>query len=392
MNLRLLIILFLVFFSGCILKSEEERRAEALEEYFEKKAGEIANSETESKPNTVESKGPKPSEDQRCKELCKVAQTYQVSPDSLQGVMTDSMNPNCFCEVVHTSRRFGSRIPIVKDFMRRKTNSWHEMETPLHIVLMQENIPAARTLLESGSWVNDPVGPMGVPLNVALYKNSVGEMDLLDGFGADPSLVDLGYARNEKSVNRYLRQGANPENINVNFAIRKRDLRMVKRLMEAGAKPKKIDHHYLIRFCKIDMLQVLLENGMDPDVENNIGGGSLLLEAIEARKADKIDLLLEAGADPNLEGDFAKLPLHSVIQHSNAEVFDKLIAHKAKVNPVPVDDFFFKNLMETAIDEGDSAIVEKMQNLGAKVSKKHKSNYNYGVSVEADSTILTILK
>lgn len=395
MNSRLIFFLFMILFSGCILKSEEQRQAEALEAYMERKTQEASESLPDLElDDSTQSKTDLPTEskDPKCKDLCRVVQRYQVSVDSIEMIIGDQMDPNCFCTVTHSSRRFGSRIPIVKDFMRRKHNYWEEKETPLYIVLMKENSQATKILLESGAWVNEAVGPKGVPLNAALWKDNTKLIDLLEKYGADPAKANLSYAQSEKVIDRFLAAGADPSLININFAIRKRNQRLVRKLMRAGAKPKEIDHHYLIRFCKPDMLKMLLEEGLNPNVQNKTGKGTLLLEACQARENEMIELLLKAGADPNIEGQFAALPLLEAIKQGNRKLLDKLLLHKAKVNPKPDDEFFFKNLMETAINKGNPEIVSPLHEAGAKVSDQHHSNYTYAVSVGADPAILNIVK
>lgn len=65
----------------------------------------------------------------------------------------------------------------------------YEGDTPLHIVLWQEDAEAARILIEAGADIN-AIGDMGqTPLHIAVSRALAGAVTLLLAHGADPTIV-----------------------------------------------------------------------------------------------------------------------------------------------------------------------------------------------------------
>jgi|GEM_PF-5345847 len=388
-NMRICLLLMVpLFLLGCRPDNRRERLDAAVEslvkeqsEAIKQEAEDLAAAIVAGK--SIETK--EPNRDQRCADLCKLAKQYKPQLDSIQLLLEEGLDPNCNCTVYSSSKRFGARIPIVKDFMKRKYNTTSSKKTPLNMAILDESKELVQLYLDYGAAANAKIGKANFPLDEALSADNQALIDLLINAGANPALADLHCAKSEAVIDQFIAAGCDPANINVEIALNQRDAPLLRRLMRKGAKLQQIDHFHLIRFQKASILKILLEEGMDPDIPNYSKDGSLLMEAIAAGEKEKVQLLLEAGADPNIRGNFDKTTVQLVVTQKNPALLRQLIEAGANVNPDSIS-IFYKNPMELAIKKGDLETVQTMQAAGAKVRLVKGSNQDFAISVDADST------
>lgn len=383
--------LFLVL--GCRPDNRKEQLEQAVDRYVQEQSEKIQEEAEAMAEAIVEGNNlgqQEPNKDERCADLCAYMKRTRPPEDSIQMLLESQLDPNCLCTIHYSTKRFGARIPIVKDFMKRKYNSHSSDKTPLNMALESENEALITLFLTHGAPADAQVGNTTLPINIALATDKMGIINLLIEKGANPSHADLSYAKSEKVIDEFIDAGADPSKIDIQLALSKKDPQFLRRLMKKGAQPSKVSHFSLIRFHKTIMLKILLEEGMDPNVEGERGKGSLLIEAISAGKKDKAQLILDAGADPNLLDNFDKSPLHAAIKSNWPEIIPQLVEKGAEVNPAE-GPFFYKNPLELAVQRGNPEVIQALLDVGAKVSSEHNSNREYAISIEADSSIIALL-
>lgn len=331
--------------------------------------------------------------DSLCNELCDLVLSEGSSKASIDSVVQAGADPDCICSTVQARRRFGSRIPIVKGFMRSKVKLKEVKAPALCMAVFNEDERLVRILVDAGANPDTALSPSGKPLNLALWSGNSSMFDLLIDLGADPKGILIANARDEKMVDRCLKLGLGPQGIDFDPALKDCDKRLLARYFKLGARPEKIDHFFLLNFCQQgSLLPWMLEKGMDPDVPADVGRGSLLQEAITAGTTGQVKLLLEAGADPNKPDGKKELPLERAITLDKIDVADLLLAGGADAN-APLDERsgFDARPMEAAIRHGSPEMVALLLRHGARVAPEHGSNLEFARKKKAKESILEVL-
>lgn len=195
---------------------------------------------------------------------------------------------------------------------------------PLTMAIEKGDISAVRLLLDHKADTNLSNNCGETPLLAAIKKNSFDYVNLILEHGAKPNTTD------------------HFKNIPLMCAIEKGNYQIVKALLQRGANPN-IFHPYSYmhdtplkiamssRYNADGLLRVLLEHQADPNIADEKGSTTPLIEAIENDNKECVKLLQEFKADPDLEDGKGKTPLMIAISKHSVHYLNLLIDHGANI-------------------------------------------------------------
>ena len=148
---------------------------------------------------------------------------------------------------------------------------------------------------------------------------------------------------------------------------------IVARLLENGASPNAKDMvwgrpviiHAFESSCPYSVIEALVEHGAKTDAKMS-NGHSLLLYAVENRKADLVRVLLEHGADPNKANDQSTTPLLRAVVLQDVEMVRVLVDFGADV----LDSGRPGRVVEVARASGRSDIMNALKLSGGYPAEK----------------------
>ncbi|MCF6185839.1 MAG: ankyrin repeat domain-containing protein, partial [Bacteroidales bacterium] len=170
-------------------------------------------------------------------------------------------NPDTSIEYEYSVRKFGTYIPIVKHFYNNKYRHYKKSSTSFLKAVNTDNIKIVKKFIELGANVNKASKAGDYPLNIAISKNSEEIIDLLLKNGADISFADLSKNKNIDLIEKLVRLGANPQTININFAVN--DEKLLKRLLNLHPDVNKYPLNYKTVFTNDNLLSLLIKNGLN---------------------------------------------------------------------------------------------------------------------------------
>jgi len=169
-------------------------------------------------------------------------------------------------------------------------------ETPLHYLVVENNLEAVRFLHEAGAELNVQDDFGASPLADSLRLGYLEVTEYLLGHGADPHSVD----ENGRTALHAAVDGGVP--------------RLVQSVLAAGGGPAVFDSvgdsplHLAIQKKALDVVRVLLTAGVDVNLRQQLSEETPLHVAARTGNVTLIQLLLRAGADPRLTDDEGRTP------------------------------------------------------------------------------------
>lgn len=235
--------------------------------------------------------------------LCEIMNEENIQRSRLDSLLaTDSVRTNCYCEISGTRRKLGSRIPIVKEFIKEKYRSYQYHLTPLQIACNNGDLKTMKMLLEKGADPNLCQNTFTKPMNIMLRKRDQEGVKLLalykgniKGCHVDVTFLSV------KEMKMYASYGAD---YNI-----KDDFFQVPTIMEANDYAKR---------------KYLLEWGVNPN-DTAKGGETLLHKLVLWGDPADIDLALKYKADLYARDAKGNTPLHVAASTFDSEMLRKLL-------------------------------------------------------------------
>lgn len=306
-------------------------------------------------------------EDTQHEALCALLDTSRRGVDraALDRMLAAGANLDCACAFIKTRTKVAAKIPIVQDFVKKKTRTLTWSELPLSLAFdIEDGGTAVRWLLEHGA---DPaLSVEGTPLiDRALAANNREAVRLLLAAGVAPAAADLAACRDVAMIDLMLAQGADPAGIDLAVALEAREADALQRYLALGVKPGALDGDAVVRRGDLEATRMLLDAGMRQD-QTGFQGQSILSLFAERGDLAHVALLLDRGADPNHRSDlFGVTPLYNALSGAgDLAVIERLL--KAKANPnakIPYGDGV---LLQWAIDERHAEPIPLLVQYGAR--------------------------
>ncbi len=290
--------------------------------------------------------------------------TESVAINHVKKLLNQGANPNKILNIASYSPKL-STFPIIKEFYNGKYRVYHLFTTPVHAATATGNLKIMQLLLDHGGNPDVPDGNKFLPINLALSMEDTTMTNFLLSHGSSISKIDLQYSTDTSVITTYVKKGANPETIDINYALN--DTTVLKKLFTLGALPNTHLLNFEIIIKKPGLFDFLLANGFDVNsygkspnngpfifsiikygnlsilkkaVEHKINlfveysffsGGTPLILAISEEKTDIMDYLIEKGCMIN-ETDWTKEPpLFKAITTDNDTLIKKLIDYGADI-------------------------------------------------------------
>lgn len=250
-------------------------------------------------------------------ELCSMF-ADSIDYEKIKTILANAKNVNCFCEFEGEYTKLGARIPIIKDFFKKKTRHYQYQSTPLQFATGIGDTLLMRMFLNAGADFNLADSGQNRPIQIALFHEDEDAFKLLVAYGADlrNTYIDPLF-HSEEWLKICIAHGGN-------FNIPQEEEHL------SGLDPKtnlpqlqKTRTLPLHETTDYDKLKIMLEAGANPN--DTVSGGKTFLHALmEWGTEEDLDLALKYHADLYAKDAAGKLPLHDAILNNNTGLLKKL--------------------------------------------------------------------
>ncbi len=323
--------------------------------------------------------------------------------ENIEILIKKGANPDTSIEYEYSVRKLGTYIPVVKHFYNNKYRHYKTNSTAFLKAVNTGNIKTVKKFIELGANVNKASKAGDYPLNIAISKNSEKIIDLLLKNGADISVADLSGSENIDLIEKLVKLGANPETINVNFALN--DEKSLKRLLNLHPDVNKYPLNYKTIFSNDNILNLLIKNGLNdkvkgtfPDncppaygaikygelrhlkilknagfnINKNCGGinEDILFFVINLQKTDMLDFYLnEIKIDPNIRGWTKRTALIAAVDTDNDKIIKMLLKAGADLE---YTGYFNDTPLMYAVQYGKYISAQTLIDAGANLNYKNR--------------------
>ncbi len=272
-------------------------------------------------------------------------------------------NPDTSIEYEYSVRKFGTYIPIVKHFYNNKYRHYKKSSTSFLKAVNTDNIKIVKKFIELGANVNKASKAGDYPLNIAISKNSEEIIDLLLKNGADISFADLSKNKNIDLIEKLVRLGANPQTININFAVN--DEKLLKRLLNLHPDVNKYPLNYKTVFTNDNLLSLLIKNGLNDKAKGTFPDDCPpVYGAIKYGELKHIKILKNAGFNINKNcGGIKDDVLFLVIKMQKKDILNYYL-NEMKTDP-NVKNMAKESALIAAVDTDNDEIVKMLLKAGA---------------------------
>ncbi len=118
-------------------------------------------------------------------ELCESIRTDSVNAMHVEMLIEGGANPNCVCVYASSAPRLGSRAPVVKHMMSRKSKSVTVITSPLGLAVMYNRLAIIEKLVELGADPNDAPLETETPMEIARSRSNEEAIKLMAGYEFD---------------------------------------------------------------------------------------------------------------------------------------------------------------------------------------------------------------
>ncbi len=275
-------------------------------------------------------------------------------------------NPTINVEETSITRRYVTYIPIVKHFIKRKYNSTVSYTTAFHVAVLSGDIKLVELFYNSGFLGETPTKEGIFPIDVALRNNDTKMIDFLLSKNINLKNANLSTSENADLIVFLVRKGANPETIDINFALSKPE--ELKKLLTLQPDLTNVELDFEQLFANKDVFNLLISNGLNPNIEGKFPFTCpLIYGAIKFGTLDDIKLLVKKGANykTDCKMQFYESPLIASIKMENTEKIGYFIDLGLEPN---VRDWKGSTPLSEAIDLDNDKIIAFLIQKGAKVN------------------------
>lgn len=240
------------------------------------------------------------------------------------------------------------------------------MLTPLHLAIIQNNLPLVKEMLSLGANPNicelkysDEIDiPFQTPISAAVELGSIEIVDELINAGADLNFC------------QYREDFEDP--LPLVTAMKNDDDEMFKFLVERGAdiNNDNYDNYPLSEAVKMNnkkYVEIFVKMEAEFDAESL---DSLVVEAVKLDYLGMVELLVDLGADINIRFNPMDNPLLIyAISNKNLDMVDFLLDNGADPNALYFDGYGYRTVLSCAIESGIETIIDKLLVYGLDVNK-----------------------
>ncbi|XP_070548474.1 B-cell lymphoma 3 protein-like isoform X2 [Ptychodera flava] len=200
-------------------------------------------------------------------------------------------------------------------------------DTPLHIAVVQSNLPLVEKLIQliamSGKSVDIYNTLRQTPLHLAVITNQWQMVRLLVMVGADGNLTD----RNGQTSVHLACQRSNMECLHSVTTCSRHPVDLDAKNYE-GLTPL----HLAVSTGNADVIRFLLSKGADIDCPDGKSGRTALFYAVENEQKDVIEILLDHNADVNAQSYSGNTALHVASGRGFISIVRSLLRHGADMS------------------------------------------------------------
>lgn len=251
-------------------------------------------------------------------ELCSLL-TGSADQKKIQNLLATNPELNCFCEFEGEYTKLGARIPIIKDFFKKKTRQYKYRNTPLQYATSIGDTVLMRLFLEAGASAELADSGQNRPIQIAFFHENEEAFNLLTRYGSDlkNSYIDPVF-HSEEWLKRAAANGGD-----FNFPEREQIFDGVDSVtrMPVMRSTVKLALHQTWDY---DKLKIMLESGARPN-DTASGGKTLLHILMEWGSAADLDLALKYKADIYAKDAAGKTALHYAALRDEPDLLKKLL-------------------------------------------------------------------
>lgn len=366
------LLLFIVpfFFSACMWSSREEKKNILEKEITEDLTTPIYDNSKKTKPDSINWDLLTASNDSVSLMLKNVLIAYtpdnkKETLDSLKIVLNEKKaDPNALLEVQYSQRKLGTYIPIIKHFYKKKYRYHSILTYPVHLATETNNINMVKTLVEAGADMNKVNQNYELPADIALRFDNVEMLNYFIAKGVDVRKINLANTQNVKIIDYLIEYGANPNTIDLNFAVK--DRKLLEHLLEYNIDLNQ-QNFWAENICAdTELLKLLVEKGLNPNITTKFPDDCPLIYGVIKYSDDKeaLEFLLNKKARLDIEcaNNFADNPLIMCVKMKKTDFAELLIKQGVDVDKAGWEK---RTPLLYAIDEDDSKMINLLLKNGA---------------------------
>lgn len=287
--------------------------------------------------------------------------------DNIRILMGKGANTNAIIEYSYSTRKLGTYIPIIKSFYKNKYRKHTANSTAFHEAVNSQKLFIVSELIENGADVNTPNKDALFPIDIALRNESTDIIDLLIKNNCKVSNANLANSKNIELIERFVKLGANPKTIDINFALT--NIEILDRLLKLHPPINKSDLNYKLVFKDEKILDLLLKNGLSNGAKGTFpdNDSPLIYGAIKYGDLNTIKKLESAGINifqTKKSGMKNESPIISIVKEEKLDILNYYIEKKANVN---AKDWTGRSALIFAVDTENDKIIKTLLNAGANI-------------------------
>ena len=306
--------------------------------------------------------------------LYKTISQYASSPQNLSSkiekLVAEGAKPNGVVVINEKYRKYGTYIPIIKDFYKDKYRTYTYKTTPFHAAVGSGNIQIVEKLIELGADVNIPADKDDYPVKLAAYKKDKNMILFLLNNRANVKHIDLSKIDDIELIKILTEKGADVSTANWNFFLN--DIPVLKQLIELNPKFTGVRLNFEDLFANNNAFDFLMDNGMPVSVRNSgmsdcpLMFGAVKYGNIYALK--KIIATQKVNINAECKKDFNRTPLVIAIDEENLEMIKFLLEMGA--NPMQKDWTNKISINHTVFSKNPEGICKLLIQYGADLEYK----------------------
>lgn len=284
--------------------------------------------------------------------------------ENIELLVSKGANPNAVIEYQYSVRKIGTYVPIIKHFYNNKYRTYTANSTAFHEAVNTGNINVVRKMIELKADVNAPSRSGVYPVDIAISIDHKGILQLMKEKGCMFAYANLSICKNIETLEWLVKEGANPQFIDINFALDHPGTLKRVLSMKPNMNTQKLD--YAKVFSNELILDMLLEAGMGNDVRGTFPDDApLVFGAIKYGNKNSILKLKKAGINIHAECRYcsSEVPLILVIKEQKTDLLDFYLSEeKVGANQ---KDWTGRSLLHYAIDTDNEDIIKRLVKAGA---------------------------